>query len=545
MVANVHSPATVRPPCLAIWVLYTLAIGSGPPSNVTGMRRRQQVLLAARCSRASPFCASPPVGLMPRGRCAQMFAELSAEQLGGALRGGALTQRTRPPSERQRLRSDPDPAVRWAPPASVAAAAMAGDGDSAVRALVAADSGCPKRALRPLASDSDSAVRSSVAANTSCPARLLDKLALDAHPAVRSTVAANPNSEARTLAALASDSDSAVRSSVAANTSCPASTLAALAADDDFAVRTVVAGNTSCPPETLSRLAASKTYGSHDIEVFDRLAGNPSATPETLRAAASIVAGGTFAERLAQNPACPFDLLEHLAFSTCMHKEPPCDDDECRWDDDEDRTAVLAAVLSNPGSSEGGGWLRGYIEETLALNGGDVGARIASVVAETSAEYLADWATHDDEYVRAEVAANAHTDAATLTSLKDDHGDGVQASLAENPSCPPEVLCALAEDGFGFTHLVGNASCPAEALDVIAENGDSEEREAAAAHPNIGPRAVEALAADDDLDALEALVANPACPWETALSVCGPAPDSEMLQALARRTLCPAPPQSV
>ena len=145
----------------------------------------------------------------------------------------------------------------------------------------------------------------------------------------------------------------------------------------------------------------------------------------------------------------------------------PGDNDGCRGN--EDRVAVLAGVLSNPACDL---WLRGYIEQTLA-GGGDVKARLASVVAETSAERLAGWATHDDEYVRLDVAANPHTDAATLISLRDGHGDGVQPWLAENPSCPPEVLCAFAEGGFFFHRLVRNASCPAEALDAISASSDS------------------------------------------------------------------------
>ena len=467
------------------------------------MDRRRQVLLAARCARTSPLCAPlPPAGAKSRGRCAQMFAELSAGHLGGALRGGALTQRTCAPPQRQRLRNDPDPAVRWAPPASAAAAAMAGDGDAFVREVVAAYSGCPERALRLLASDNDSAVRRAVAANLFCSARLLDKLASDDDDRVRRAVAANASCLSGTLAGLASDNDDRVRRAVAANASCLSGTLAGLASDDDDGVLVC-------------------------------LAGNPSAAPETLR---EIALSGELAESLSKNPACPLDLLEQMAHSTCMHRDP-CVGDTCRWGDNEDRAAVLAGVLSNPGSSEGGGWLRYYIEGTLAADGQDVDAQIASLVAETWPQFLQEWATDDDEYVRREVAANPHTDAATLAGFRDDLGDGVQERLVENTSCPPEVLCAFAENAFYFDRLVGNASCPAEALDAISASNDRDERAAAAAHPNIGPRAVEALADDDDSDVLAALVANQACSWEVALSLCAASPSSKMRRALAHRSL--------
>ena len=136
----------------------------------------------------------------------------------------------------------------------------------------------------------------------------------------------------------------AVARSPAASWRQAAAALRLLASDSRPAVRSAAAGNPSCAARLLDRLVNDRAAA-----VLAHLAGNRSAPPETLREAALDAWGGTFTETLSKNPKCPFGLLERLAFSTRMHKEP-CDQDECRWADSGDRAAVLAGVLPNPGS---------------------------------------------------------------------------------------------------------------------------------------------------------------------------------------------------
>ena len=446
-----------------------------------------------------------PTRYMPpqRGRCAELIADAAGNSQSASARAEALAHRSCHPLWRRRLRQDPANSVRWSPPVEAAVASMSRDTEAAIRRLAAADPTCPQPDLRRLASDPDPDVSATAAANPSCPTALTAAFAARARPA-------------------------ATRRHAAANTSCPPWVLAGLTADPDVRVRAAAAGNTNATAGSLAQLTADSDWG-----VLALLAGNPSASADTLRGISSATEGGDITEQLAANPACPFDLLESLAFTRCMHTDP-CDNDSCRWGS-EDRPLVLARVIAHPASAQGGGWLRGYIEETLAANSADIEAQIASVAAETSPEHLSEWAGHEDEYVRRELARNPHADAATLATLVGDTGDDVYSYLLANPACPPEILISAAQDETYFPNLLHNPKCPPDALAVIARSANTGARAVAAAHPNISADAAQALAADADRSVRAALAANAACPWEMSVSLYASDASAEMGDALARR----------
>ena len=121
-------------------------------------------------------------------------------------------------------------------------------------------------------------------------------------------------------------------------------------------------------------------------------------------------------------------------------------------------------------------------------------------------------AQDDSDLVRSSVAAKTR-DPNQLWRLADDQPD-VRAAVAANPASLPDLIWHLATDHDPDVRAAAgrNPSCPLEALQHLA--GDSfTPREAAAANPNCPPEVLLA-AYRGEIPSRRGLAANPACPLD-------------------------------
>ena len=275
----------------------------------------------SRLARSSGVCTLPDAAAGPLGeardRCARLLAA-AASSSDPRLRAAAARDERCHPALRTRLRADPDPQVRWAPPA--AAEAMASDREASVR-LAAAQ--CPQtsaRTLRRLAADRD------VCGAPGCGGQSSRRwVAVGA--AGRAVVADN----------------SAHRSGGTSPTRL-CRWLRRLASDPSTDARAAVGRNRSTPPDVLDALCAGEGY-----YPAGAVAANPSAWPDTLR---RLARDGVNLEGIAANASCPSDVLDDVALGRCMH-EQKCDNDACQRDADASRCVVYAGVLDNPSTDWG------------------------------------------------------------------------------------------------------------------------------------------------------------------------------------------------
>ena len=452
-------------------------------------------LATVRAARSSGLCTLP--GLLGshtaamRGRCVQALAAAAASADAG-VRAVALTHPLCHPAWRRRLRSDPDVSLRWAAPVAAAAEMMASDHCVTVRDAVARSEHCPAGVLRRLSFSSDAYVVESVAQNPATPIEVLTRLGVG-DVALRRQVAQNPSAAAQTLLVLAEDPDDRIREYVAHNPSTPPDVLASLALDDEYQVQMGVAANTRTPPATLMKLAV-------DAIATDVLASNPST---------------------------PRDALEGIALGRCMHDEP-CRANDCQWDEIE-REDVLAGVLANPSTAAD---LLEYLYDAPER---EHDTPFAIARAETHAELLAEWATHEDEYVRREVARNPHTSAITLAVLASDTGDGIQNVVAANANCPPATLTELAQANLYASSVAANPSCAPDTLRDLARVSTLEHM--IACNPSCPSDLLESLAVSGSSDTRAAVIVNDACSDALAASLAAADPDSMVRAAYAIRAL--------
>jgi len=135
----------------------------------------------------------------------------------------------------------------------------------------------------------------------------LEQLAGDEHRMVREAAASHPDLPLELVERLAQDEAPTVRAAVGRRDDLPAEYVPRLAQDPAWQVRAAAAGRSDLPPEFVGKLAEDT-----DWMVREAVAGREDLTGP----AAAYLAGDPIASvvrTLAANPACPREVLEHLA----------------------------------------------------------------------------------------------------------------------------------------------------------------------------------------------------------------------------------------
>ena len=272
----------------------------------------------------------------------------------------------------------------------------------------------------------------------------------------------------------------------------PSDVLAELSTSADVGVRSAVAAHPASPPEILEALAANSDYW-----VLAALAGNPCTPASALR---RFGIDGVDLEALAANPNCPAEILEGIAAGSCMH-DVRCDGDACQWEG-VDREDVLAGILMNPSTPAT------LIESLYNRNIDSYEMPFAVVHAETDPERLAEWASHDEMYVRRDLARNLHLSAATLAVLASEDDPVARSTKLSptHPNCPPSSLVELLRKGVTADLMSANPNCPADILEKVAADGHHPR--VIASNPSCPPSALHALTAHSDSAVRARVAAN-------------------------------------
>ena len=489
-------------------------------------RGRANDAAVARIQRGAAVCGSARADAarlapMLRGGCVQTLAA-AATSSDPSARAAAAGHRLTHPAWRRRLRSDTDATVRWAPPTAEACEQMSQEPCPGVRTVAAACESCPPRVLASLVTDRDEKVRRAAARNEHTPISALRKRIARGDLVVARAAASNPSTPTDMLVKLSSRTDPEIRAAVAAHLSTPGDVLAELSSSTDPKIRAAVAAHLSTPSEILEALAADS-----DWRVLPHVAANLR-TPVSALRRLGINADGL--ERLVSNPNCPTDILESVASGSCRH-DVRCDGDECQWNG-VDREDVLAGILINPSTPAT------LIESLYEFNIDSPEMLFAVVRVETDPEKLAEWASHDEMYVRRDLARNPHLSTATLVGLAsgDDDGFEIRDAVATHPNCPPSTLADLFQKGANPRLIAAHPKCPTAILEELASGGHH--LSVVASNPSCPPPVLDALSTHSD-PAVRAQIATNPSSWPQSLTTLASDPDEQVLVALATRAAHP------
>ena len=325
------------------------------------------------------------------------------------------------------------------------------------RTLAAEDKDISLKWLKLLSKDKSESVRNAIAGNPQATPALLKVLARDRSEYVIRAVALNPSTPAATLKALASANSEDIRYSVVCNEKVPVQILQLLAKDDSVSVRAAVASNERTPAKLLVALA-------HDSEdnVRQGVAENPKAPVEILEALTHEQGevGTILRFKVAYNPSTPQRILRRL------------------WQDSDDYVRIC--VAQNVSISKD--FLLEILDQSQKLKRNRT-TYISAIAGnrKTPIDVLVVLAKDKDKWVRRVVAENTNTPQDTLRVLARERlprseysGANVRAAVANNQSCPVDLLESLAKDKSAEIRrcVAGNPSANAKTLMLLAQDNE-------------------------------------------------------------------------
>lgn len=322
-----------------------------------------------------------------------------------------------------------------------------------------------------------------VAKNPSTPPELLFKLANSSDVITRHNVAANPNTPTEVLLKLSTQfPEQLLNNSVFSQLSLenlnlieriPASMLTHLLkceaaseqtssnrlcelASMSTALARIVAKNPNATPELLKNLSVTL-----DIKTRLYVTANPSTPADVL-----LKLGNSFPEQLLRNPVFSFLLLEHPHLLPNLLDEMPLN----------------------------------TLQDILKLEGMPI-------------HILEKFAQHQDVWVRAAIAFNAHTPITILEELAKDQ-DVIRQSVAYNSNAPRNLLKMLAKDINWLVRqaVAQNPNTPQNTLQELSGDNQWHIRVAVASNPNTPTRILETFRWDNDGGMRQALAQNPNTP---------------------------------
>jgi 3-methyladenine DNA glycosylase AlkC len=273
-----------------------------------------------------------------------------------------------------------------------------------------------------------------------------------------------------------------------------------------------IATDPSTDPEILAKLERSP-----DLKVREAVASNPNTPIETLEKLCE-----TFPEAITGNPVFNLLLLENpysrlvqlsLALSSTTSEEKLAKLITSQdWD-------ILRAIANNLNTSI-------YVLQQLDIHtrvriavhpkaslqlleklAFDEDIRLRKIAYKTIAKHpntlpeaLDKLASHQNKYIRIEVARNHNTWLQTLQKLSVDPEYYVRGRVAKNPNLSSKIIERLAKDTIKYVRLklTENPNLSSDFLEKLAGDRDKYIRAKIACHPNISTRTLEKLAKDED-----------------------------------------------
>ena len=248
------------------------------------------------------------------------------------------------------------------------------------------------------------------------------------------------------------------RKDTAAHRSLPPAALVRLAADPEPAVR-----------------AAAGTSPAAEVGVLGLLAEDPSDSPCTAAV---------------RNRRCPKWMLAGLAADSLIRlKELKSDlsgDERLRWSAQQRLREIQGAVTRNPSCPS---------------------------------DVKRDIAKHADPGVRATLAAACRDDPQLLELLASCREGVVEQSVAQNPTCPPDLLRELSGrrrrdakmNSWIIETIAKNPNCPPDLLAGFAQSEHPDWRSAALRNPNCPPETLQSSSRSEDARTLADVATNPSC----------------------------------
>jgi hypothetical protein len=146
------------------------------------------------------------------------------------------------------------------------------------------------------------------------------------------------------------------------------------------------------------------------------------------------------------------------------------------------------------------------------------------------------------ELVRADAASNRYTPERALLALARDPAEYLRLRVAANPNATANVLRALtveravsAVDPYMLVVVAEHHAAPADVLDALANVGSAEVATAVARHPHASPAALAGLAGHDETSVRRAVAGNPTTPTDVLLRLAAD-PYDQVRKMVARRS---------
>lgn len=388
-----------------------------------------------------------------------------------------------------RVAANPDPAIRSAIASTAylptdVVAALVDDVDLDVVAEAAQSPRLPQTLARQLAEHPHVSIRRALACNESAPIHVLAELAERRTPDPQLCPCCDGSghwlTERWSCNGTHADALDDLDYALVLNPRTPAEVLDRFVTHRSTHVRWQLSSRTDLPQSKYRALAQDPIPG-----IRGNIAGNPAIDADLIRTMGDDPAYDV-GRRLAHNPTLPLEILVVLVAST---KIGP---------------TLLPRIASATSA------------EIYELAASTVPA-VRMVLAERRdlpAEIIDQLANDNDAKVLKSIAANPALSQAQLRTMLTAHGSRVAARVADNPSCPPDLLIRIARQKppvqKAFRRIAEHPNAPAEAL--LACLADHQARVIAASHPALPVETILRLLADTDTNVAAAAAANPSLP---------------------------------